>query len=193
MFPEYCKLSNAEDVFSYHGYDTIPAYRKLSLENPSNQEQTAAAIKSINDNSCGYIESNEINYHLCDSNAYFINTSDKFVFAYFQGEYYKGSMPVLLMLEFLKYKAEKIMLVFEDTNFVIKKTEETYRICEKLDEIFTSSSFFEKVFIKSISNDQYEMIFYKLIEIFCMKYMNKDSRKLYDLDVMLNVLKFEIS
>lgn len=193
MFPEYCKISEAEDVFGFNGYDSIPAYRKTSIENPNNNTQIVTALRNIGHNCCGFIENNEIHYHLCDSDAYFINMNDNFVFAYFKDEYFKNQLPVLIILEFLKYKANKIILVYEETYFVLEKTKETYHVCEKLDEIYSSRRYIEDVFVKFISNEQYAMIFHKLIEIFSMRYMNKDTRRYNDIDVMMKVLRLEIS
>lgn len=193
MFPEFCKLVDSIGDYNNPEFDTVPAYRKLSLEDSGNNKLTFSTIKSINHNSYGFIVNNEVNYRLCDFNSYYINMNDKFVYAYFAGEYYKDTLPVLMILEFLKFKANKIMFVFEDNYFVLEKTKATYLICEKLDEIYSSSSYLHNVLIKSISKDEYEMIFHRLIEIFSMRYRNKDSRNMNIIDVMLKILKLEIS
>ncbi|MCX6160242.1 MAG: hypothetical protein NTV87_02735 [Ignavibacteriae bacterium] len=192
MFPEYCNEHPAVDVFGFNGFETIPAYRKMDVTDSDGLKQVSVKIRRLGENSCGFIENGKINFHTCDEDAYFINMDNEFVYAYFKDKIYHDYMPVLMILDFLKYKSRKLMLVYEDTFFVIEKTDDTYKICEKLDVIYSSGSFLREVFIRSISEDNYENIFHKLLEIYSMRYLDRDIRNYKLFDVLLKVLKLEI-
>lgn len=192
MFPKFSKDYDSSDMFFINGYESIPAYRKTEVEFPGDYSKIAGVIRLNRTDSCGYIDNKVINYHTCDAESYFIDMNNRFVYAYFMGAPYDNTLPVMLILEFLKYRAEKFMVVYEDTFFVLEKTPETYSVCEKLDDIYFSIPFLHNVFMKVISEDNYEMIFYKLVEIFSMRYMNRDSRKMNVIDVLLKILKLNI-
>ncbi|MCX6159210.1 MAG: hypothetical protein NTY74_14615 [Ignavibacteriae bacterium] len=192
MFPHYGKSFNEEEFFGINGFEKIPVYRKLEVIEPAT-EYLVSSIKTLGENCCGNIENCAVNYHYCEKDSYFINMDNKYVFAYFKDNEYSGSMPVVMLLEFLKYKAEKILLIYEDTHFLLKKTDDTYKVCEKMDEIFISHSFSHNVLIKSVGGGNYEELFHKLMEIYSMKYMNKDVRNYGIIDILLKVLKLDLS
>lgn len=192
MFPEYSKTFEAEDIFGANGFEKIPAYRKMEVIEPV-ADYIASSIRTIGEDSCGYIDNCEINYHFCDNDSYFINMDNKYVFAYFKDVEFSNNMPVMMLLDFLKYKAERILLVYKDIHLLIEKTEDTYKVCEKLDEIFVSPSFLFNIIIKAVGEESYENLFYKLLEIFSMKYMNKDIRNYGIIDILLKVLKLDVS
>jgi len=192
MFPEYCKDYSAENIFGNNGYERIPAYRKIEVILPDDMKILVNTIKSLGENSCGFIYNSVVNYHLCDPDSYLINMDNNFVFAYFKDVMFDNIIPSMMLLDFLKFRTNKLLLIFEDTFFLLQKTEETYKVCEKLDEIFLSSSFMRNVFIKSIGEDNYENIFYKLMEIYSMKYLSRDIRKYNFFDILLKILKFDI-
>lgn len=192
MFPNYCKEFDANDVFGYHGFEKIPAYRKIEVIEPE-VEYIASCIKTTNGNSCGFISDQTINYHTCDSESYFINMDNDFVFAYFAYEDYNNNLPLMMIFDFLKCKASRILLVFEDMYFLLEKTPATYKVCEKLDEIYSSHSFMENVFIPAISEKNHVNIFYKIVEIFGSRYLNKDTTKYDILDILMVVLILDIS
>lgn len=191
MFPEYSKTFESNDVFGANGFDKIPVYRKIEVIEPL-AEYIASSVKTLGENSCGYIDKCVINYHLCDKDSYFINMDNKYVFAYFKNAEFCNNIPVMMLLEFLKYKADRILLVYEDTHFLIEKTEDTYKVCEKLDEIYMSPSYLFNIIIKAVGEESYENMFYKLLEIFSMKYLNKDIRNYVIIDILLKVLKLDV-
>ncbi len=192
MFPEFSKENDANEVFEANGFEKIPAYRKIEVIEPL-AEYIASSVKTLGANSCGFVENNVINYHLCDSDSYFINMNNKYVFAYFKDAEFSNSMPVMILLNFLKFKAERILFIYEDTHFLIEKTEDTYKVCEKLDEIYVSPSYLFNIIIKAVSDESYENMFYKLLEIFSLKYLNKDIRSYGIIDILLKVLKLDVS
>jgi len=165
MFPEYCKEFPGEEIFSYNGYEDIPAYRKAEIPDENGSNVVAKAILSIEENCCGFIEDKIVNYHTCEEDSYFVNMDKKYVFAYFKGVKFDDLFPATILLDFIKFRAESMLLVFEDTHFVLKKTQATYKVCEKLDKIFCADSFTPNVIMKAVGEQNYDDIFYKLLEI----------------------------
>ncbi|MCX6159212.1 MAG: hypothetical protein NTY74_14625 [Ignavibacteriae bacterium] len=191
MFPEHCKIFKGDDVFGSNGFDEIPAYNIMEVIEPVT-DYLVSSIKTLGENCCGYIDGYVVNHHFYDDEAYFINMDEKYVFAYFKDHEFSNYIPVMILLEFLKYKANKFLLIYKDMHFLLKKNDDTYKVCEKMDEIFKSRAYIENVLMKSIGDRNYENIFYKLMEIYSVRYMNKDIRTYDIIDILLKVLKLDV-
>ena len=194
MFPQYCKVLSGDDVFYLNGYEEIPPYRKASISDIEDINHIVKEVKVLNTNCCGFVFSDMVNYHSCSENFYLLDLDKEFVFLYFQGESYNASVsiPHLILLKFIQHKCGKLLLIYEDVHFLLKKTEDTFKICKKLDEIYCSHEFFSNVIIKAVSENNYQDIFLKLLEIYSIRYGEKDVRGYDIFNLLLKVLKIEI-
>ena len=191
MFPEYNKTYTAKDIFGYHGYDEIPPYRKLEVDS-DDSKAIAESIRSMGENSCGYIDNSVVYHHFCETNTYFINMDEKYVYAYFKDVDFTGIFPLMMILDFLKFSASKMLIVFDDKSILLEKTEETEKICLILDEIYNSEPFMGDVIVKSIMERNAENVFHKLMEEYGDKYMFTDVSNYSTLDILEKVLKLNV-
>ncbi|MCX6159234.1 MAG: hypothetical protein NTY74_14735 [Ignavibacteriae bacterium] len=196
MFPSYIN-ENPKDYFSIQEPEIIPVYRNMEVDE-AKTVCFANAVRTLGENCYGYFDNCKINFQICDNeccdyDSYPVIMNNKYVFAYFKDIEFDNNLPVTLIFEFIKYGADKLLLIFEDTHLLIEKTPDTFKACEKLEEIFLSDSFLFNVIISSIYYGNRDDIYYKLMEIFSMRYLNKDIRKYKLLDVLLKILKLEIS
>lgn len=191
MFPKFCEDHSGEEIFSFYGYEERPAYRYAESED-NTDSGLAKAIREVKNECCGYIEGNTIKYNTCDIESYFINMDDEYVFAYFYGVVFNDNFPLFLLFDFLKFKAKKMLLVYEDTNFLFEKTDDTYKVCVKIDDIYESPSFLHEILIKSIGEGNYDNIFYKLAEIYSYKHLNKKLKDNSLLSIFLKIYRLDI-
>lgn len=191
MFPEYNEIHTGDEIFGYYGYEEIPPYNTIEVYSPDSAV-IAGSIRSLGENSCGYIDNGIVNHHFCEEGSYFINMDEKYVYAYFKDIEYADYLPELFILDFLKFNACKMLLIFEDNSFLLEKTEETYKVCKILDEIYESESFCSEVFIPAVQDKNPKKVFYKLMEIYGMKYMDKGVSNYGIIDILLKVLKLDV-
>ncbi|MCX6159211.1 MAG: hypothetical protein NTY74_14620 [Ignavibacteriae bacterium] len=191
MFPNHNKIHTGDEIFGMNGYDEIPPYRKLEVTS-TDSKVIAESIRSLGDNSCGYIDNGVVNYHFCDVNTFYINMDDKYVYSYFKDVNFTDILPKLMILDFLKFNACKMLIIFEDTSFLLEKTAETYKICKILDKIYASKSFFFGVIRPAVQDKNPEKVFPRLVEVYSMKYMNTDVSNYSTLDLLMKVLKLNV-
>lgn len=191
MFPKHNKIHTGDEIFGNYGYDEIPPYRKLEVVS-TEPKTIAVSIRLLGENSCGYIDNGVVNHHFCEKGSYFINMDDKYVYTYFKDINYTDILPKLMILDFLKFNACKMLIIFEDTSFLLEKTDETYNICKILDKIYASKSFFFGEIRPAVQEKNPEKVFNRLMEVYSIKYMNTDVSNYSTLDILKEVLKLDV-
>ena len=191
MFPNHNKIHTGDEIFGNNGYDEIPPYMKLEVAS-TEPKVIAESIRSLGDNSCGYIDNGVVNHHFCEENTFYINMDDKYVYTYFKDVNFTDILPKLMILDFLKFNACKMLIIFEDTSFLLEKTEETYKICKILDEIYESELFFFGDVRPAVQDKNPSKVFTRLLEVYSIKYMNTDVSNYSTLDLLKKVLKLNV-
>ncbi len=136
VFPRLYETSKNLVPELYFGGDDVPPYLVAVLIENATIEDIVVTIREIAtcSNSCGYVESGLVNYHLDDEGHFLIDRSRQFIFladyAEENWDYHPSSIAVL---QFLQDPCCRALFVGRDAAFYIEKTPETYALCTELD------------------------------------------------------------
>lgn len=194
MFPEFNKNLIFDDSAGFFGMEEVPPYEELGISGSDNHGFLSDAIRgTIAEDSSGYIEQHQINCHFMYNKQFTADFNKEYIFMYFKGEEFDGTLPYCVLLKFLQHKVMKLLLVLEDIYFYFEKTPETYDICVELEKIYSNIDFFyNNVMSKKQNSRTLDECYLNLIS----EYINKSGKKNYkfidDLDILIKLLKLKV-
>jgi hypothetical protein len=139
MFPRLCETFKELVPEVYFGGEEIPPYLTSALPEGASIDEIVAAIREIGSgsNSCGYIESGFINYHLDDEGHFLIDRSKDFIYLADFGKETQGYQPSsFAVLRFLQDPCRRALFVNSESAVHVEKTPDTYDLCTELDRFW---------------------------------------------------------
>ena len=194
MFPNHVSIFD-NPIFFFDGAEIQP-YEDILVSGNDDLEMLSNSIRRVGEDCCGYIESINVFYHTTDEKKYYLDINRDYVFAYFKDEKFNGGLPLGFLMKFLQYKCAKILFVYDDVEFFIEKTEDTYNICIELEKIYENRDFFEENVIKKVHSKTPQTIlldcFINLIKEYKSLTGMSDYKEKDDIDLLVNILKLKV-
>jgi len=139
VFPRLCDTFKDLVPQVYFGGEHIPPYLTSALPEGASIEEIVAAIREIGSgsNSCGYIESGSIHYHLDEDGHFLIDRSKEFIYlGDFNVETQSYQPPSFAVLQFLQDPCHRALFVNIESAVYIEKSPDTYALCTELDRFW---------------------------------------------------------
>lgn len=188
MFPSLNKNIEFESPSDFWGGMEVPPYKKMKIHINDGSVLIAEKIRKIGKDCSGFIEEENINFHIMYDKKYHTDYNRTFVFIYFKDILFVSHLPYNFILSFLQYKSNKMLLVYENVCFLIKKSDETCSICAELDKIYSDSGFFEENIISKVGSITASEIMDNLYHNLISEYLKNNEMKEFNLKNDINVL-----
>jgi hypothetical protein len=193
MFPGLNSDPLFDDPIFFFGMEEVPPYDDILISGNDDLDILFNSIRRIGEDCCGYIEPINVFYHTMEDKRYYLDFNKEFVFVYFKDETYDNNLPLGFIMKFLQYKCSRMIMVFEDVNFLIEKTADTYKVCIELEKIYDNPDFFYENIIKKVPSKRIlDDCLLNLIKEYKIKIGKSNYKQIDNIDLLMKILKLNI-